>query len=177
MPAEALTLADDAFDVVLCQFGLMFVPDPIAALTKMHRVLRPHGRLGVAVWSTPDKVGHFVARRALLAALPPVHEPPTPSPTSLGEPGLIESLVARAGFADIATERYTRTHDIENPEEEWARLSEEWPFAVRLQDLEEDRGRVIKQEVIEALEHYRVGPNIRMQSEAIIVTASRRSPT
>src|SRR3954463_15840343 len=46
MPAEALILPDAAFDVVLCQFGLMFVASPVTALREMRRVLRPGGRLG-----------------------------------------------------------------------------------------------------------------------------------
>ena len=43
MPAEALAFPDVAFDVVYCQFGLMFVPDPVGALREMRRVLRPTG--------------------------------------------------------------------------------------------------------------------------------------
>jgi ubiquinone/menaquinone biosynthesis C-methylase UbiE len=54
MPAEALDFSDETFDVVYCQFGLMFMPDPIAALRETRRVLRPGGRLGVAVWSDGD---------------------------------------------------------------------------------------------------------------------------
>ena len=48
--ATALPLADDAFDVVLCQQGLQFMPDPAAALAEMRRVLAPGGRLTVSVW-------------------------------------------------------------------------------------------------------------------------------
>jgi len=48
--ATALPLADDAFDIVLCQQGLQFMPDPAAALAEMRRVLAPGGRLTVSVW-------------------------------------------------------------------------------------------------------------------------------
>jgi SAM-dependent methyltransferase len=48
--ATALPLADDAVDVVLCQQGLQFMPDPAAALAEMRRVLAPGGRLTVSVW-------------------------------------------------------------------------------------------------------------------------------
>jgi len=71
MPAEALILPDAAFDVVLCQFGLMFVASPVTALREMRRVLRPGGRLGVAVWSVPEKVGIFLLARLVMSALPP----------------------------------------------------------------------------------------------------------
>jgi ubiquinone/menaquinone biosynthesis C-methylase UbiE len=43
--AEAMPLADGAFDVVLCQMGLQFIPDKAAALREMRRVLSPEGRV------------------------------------------------------------------------------------------------------------------------------------
>ena len=71
MPAEELALPDASFDVVYCQFGLMFVPEPLRALREMRRVLRPGGRVGIAVWSVPEKVGLFLIPRIVAPALPP----------------------------------------------------------------------------------------------------------
>jgi SAM-dependent methyltransferase len=48
--AGKLPFPDDAFDVVTCQAGLMFFPDPEGALGEMARVLRPDGTVGVQVW-------------------------------------------------------------------------------------------------------------------------------
>ena len=42
--AEAMPLPDAAFDVVLCQMGLQFMPDQLAALREMRRVLARGGR-------------------------------------------------------------------------------------------------------------------------------------
>ena len=50
MDGEALDLPDGNFDVVLCVLGLMYMPQPDQALREMRRVLRPGGRLAVAVW-------------------------------------------------------------------------------------------------------------------------------
>lgn len=47
--AAALPADDAGFDVALCQQALQFLPDPTVALREMHRVLRPDGRLGLAV--------------------------------------------------------------------------------------------------------------------------------
>lgn len=43
-------LAAGSFDVVLCGLGLMYMPDPDAALAAMVRRLRPGGRLVLSVW-------------------------------------------------------------------------------------------------------------------------------
>src|SRR5262245_24915343 len=57
MDAENLALPDAGFDVVLCALGLMFMPDPEQAIGEMRRVLRPGGRLVVAVWGERARCG------------------------------------------------------------------------------------------------------------------------
>jgi ubiquinone/menaquinone biosynthesis C-methylase UbiE len=47
--AESMPLPDGAFDVVLCQMGLQFVPNRTAALGEMRRVLADGGRAVVNV--------------------------------------------------------------------------------------------------------------------------------
>ena len=47
--AELMPLPDEAFDVVLCQMGLQFVPNKLAALREMRRVLDTDGRAFVTV--------------------------------------------------------------------------------------------------------------------------------
>ena len=81
--AEALDLPDGSFDAALCQFGLMFVPEPVQALRQMRRVLRDGGRLGVAVWSTPDKVAAFRVTGSLLQPYLPRPAPGKELPTPL----------------------------------------------------------------------------------------------
>jgi len=53
--AEALPFPDGSFNAVVSQFGLMFFEDRAGALKEMWRVLKPGGRLAVAVW---DKLEH-----------------------------------------------------------------------------------------------------------------------
>jgi ubiquinone/menaquinone biosynthesis C-methylase UbiE len=65
-PAESLPFEDGAFDAVVSQFGLMFFEDRLKALVEMWRVLRPDGRLAVAVWDSLDKTPGYAAVTALL---------------------------------------------------------------------------------------------------------------
>lgn len=57
MDAESLDLPDARFDVVLCALGLMYMPNPEQALREMRRVLRPGGRISLAVWGERSKCG------------------------------------------------------------------------------------------------------------------------
>ena len=52
--AAALTFEDDAFDGILCRWGLMLIPDMDAAAAETRRVTRPGGRVALAVWASPD---------------------------------------------------------------------------------------------------------------------------
>ena len=102
MDGEKLDLPDASFDAVLCRLGLMYMPHPVTALCEWRRVLRPGGRVAVAVFSTPDRnswgalPASIIRRRAQLP--PPVSG--QPGPFSLGGPGLLENLFRQAGFAD-----------------------------------------------------------------------------
>jgi SAM-dependent methyltransferase len=49
--AQQLPFADAAFDVVACQFGVMFFPDKPRAFAEARRVLRPRGTLLFNVWA------------------------------------------------------------------------------------------------------------------------------
>jgi ubiquinone/menaquinone biosynthesis C-methylase UbiE len=68
-PAEVLPLDSGSFDAAISQFGLMFFEDPQAAIAEMWRVLRPGGRLVIAVWDSLDNTPGYAAVTSLLARL------------------------------------------------------------------------------------------------------------
>jgi SAM-dependent methyltransferase len=175
MPAEALALPDASFDVAYCQFGLMFVPEPQRALREMRRVLRPGGRIGIAVWSVPEKVGLFLIPRIVAPALPPTTGEAPPSPMSMGAPGLIEDLVAEAGFRDVVRHALTISHDVADPELVWQQWRENFamPVGGGLERLPEQVQQQLHDDVIAAFMSFRAGDTVRVPSEAILVTASR----
>jgi SAM-dependent methyltransferase len=67
--AEDLPFAADAYDAVVSQFGLMFFQDREKAIAEMLRVLRPGGRLAVAVWDSLENTPGYEKAAALLHRL------------------------------------------------------------------------------------------------------------
>ena len=55
MDAEQIELDGDSVDGVICRFGYMLMEDVAAALAETRRVLRPGGRLVLAVWGAPER--------------------------------------------------------------------------------------------------------------------------
>jgi ubiquinone/menaquinone biosynthesis C-methylase UbiE len=59
--ATDIPLDEGGMDVVLCQQGFPFIPDRAAAAQEMHRVLKPGGKVGVAVWAAGKQLEPFDA--------------------------------------------------------------------------------------------------------------------
>src|SRR6185312_2691412 len=69
--ATALPFADASFDAVVCQFGVMFLPDKAKAFAELRRVLRPGGTLHFNVWDRlVDNEFTDVVTAALAAMFP-----------------------------------------------------------------------------------------------------------
>ena len=67
--AESLPYPDGSFDAVVSQFGLMFFTDRQKALQEMVRVLKPDGRLAVAVWNSLEDIPAYATEVALLGRM------------------------------------------------------------------------------------------------------------
>ena len=104
--AAALTFDDDAFDGILCRWGLMLIPDMDAAAAEMRRVARPGGRVALAVWASPDANEWMTAsgRAALELGLTEPSDPEAPGPFRLSGEGALEAVLSGAGLSVQALE-------------------------------------------------------------------------
>src|SRR5262249_30758363 len=99
--AQEMPFADGAFDLVMCQQGLQFFPDRAAAIREMRRVLRPGGRLALAVWRSTDYNPVWKLLEEALAGLVGPEAAKLP-PFALGDREELRRLAREAGFKAVA---------------------------------------------------------------------------
>jgi ubiquinone/menaquinone biosynthesis C-methylase UbiE len=114
MDAESLALPDAGFDVVLCALGLMYLPDAERALCEMRRVLRPGGRLVLAVWGERKRCGWSAVFEIVDAE---VSSDVCPLFFRLGQPDALARACADAGFVAIEQHRFATTLHYANGDE------------------------------------------------------------
>ena len=116
--ADALSLpfADQQFDYIVCQFGVMFFPDKVAGFREALRVLRSGGRFLFSVWgdrfpSTVSDVvvtvvGRFLSRDPESLVSPPYNDV-----------ARVQADLAAAGFTSITAEDVIRSAHSGSPRE------------------------------------------------------------
>jgi ubiquinone/menaquinone biosynthesis C-methylase UbiE len=106
--ADALDLPFDesSFDVVACQFGVMFYPDRVKGHREAARVLRDGGRYLIAVWDSIDRNPGSKGLSDAVASLFP-DDPPRfldRTPFGYSDPDEITRDLHRAGFGEVEIE-------------------------------------------------------------------------
>ncbi|MBI3847589.1 MAG: methyltransferase domain-containing protein [Planctomycetes bacterium] len=106
--ASALPFEGRRFDSVVCQFGLMFVPDKDAAAREARRVLSPNGRFLFSVWCSIQenpfgRVAHETVSKFFSKDPPTFYQ----VPFGFHDPVMIRKLIAESGFTDVAIDRVT----------------------------------------------------------------------
>jgi ubiquinone/menaquinone biosynthesis C-methylase UbiE len=176
-PADALPFDGRSFDAVVCRFGVMFFPSPRAGIREMLRVLKPGGRLAMAVWhharSNPfhsilaDIVERYVAS-------PPL-EPDAPDAFRFAPPGKLLGVALEAGLAD-ARERLL-TFSIKAPldlEGFWSvRTEMSDKLRTKLAQLSREQVGEIKRALFEAARPYAQGGRVSFPGEVLVVSGRR----
>jgi SAM-dependent methyltransferase len=106
LDAESLDLQTASVDAVLCRWGYMLMSDPGAALLETRRVLRPSGRVALAVWAGPAENTWASAPTEELVAhgLAEVPDREGPGMFHFAAPGRLEEALADAGFTEVVVE-------------------------------------------------------------------------
>jgi ubiquinone/menaquinone biosynthesis C-methylase UbiE len=169
---RALPFPEGRFEVVLCQQGLQFVPDPGVALREMRQVLVPGGCLAFTVFSEipayhaalADALARHVSAAAATSCL---------SRYTLQKATMLQTLVDAAGFGAITI----RVLEVQRRMPAAAASVVEamaWaPYARDVAVVEEARRHAIGQEVSVALQAYRDGDEAVIPHRSHLVQAQR----
>jgi len=172
--AERIELADDSVDGLVCRYGYMLMPDPGRALVETRRVLRPGGRLGLAVWSAAENnpwasvAGRLFVERGHL----PPPEPGAPGIFALADEGRVRSLLAGADFTSVRTDNVPVEFRFGSVDEyvAWA-TNTAGALAMVLRGLPEDERWSLTRELKERFAPYEAENSYRFPGVAVCAVA------
>ena len=122
---ERVDEPDASYDVVLCREGLMFALEPARAVGEIRRVLRPGGRVAIAVWAARDRNPWLGLVMDVVSAQigAPVPPPGIPGPFALGDADELRGLLDDASLADVRVGELSVPLRTASFDEWWGRTS------------------------------------------------------
>ena len=179
--ADRLPFPADTFDAVVSRFGVMFFPSPVDAVLEMLRVLKPGGKLALAVWHFAESNPfHYELQRVIgryVDSPPP--EPDAPDAFRFASPGKLRNVLGEAG-AMAPSERLLQ-FTVQAPisvEDFWimrCEMSEKIREKVAM--LSREQLTEVKRQALEALRGYSTDRGMSFPAEVLIVTGTKNRPT
>jgi ubiquinone/menaquinone biosynthesis C-methylase UbiE len=147
--AMHLDFPDNQFDLIVCQFGVMFFPEKVAAFREAHRVLRPGGSYLLNTWRAIAenpfaKIADDVTAKFFPADPPVFYQ----APFSYPGPETVCADMSSAGFVKIEHEAV----DLTKPVADWRQFARGLVYGNPLIDEIRRRGGVDADEVMRAIE-------------------------
>lgn len=170
MDAEQLKLPDAGFDLALCALGLMYLPEPDAALRELHRMLRPGGRAVLAVWGERARCGWAPLFGIVDAE---VRSKVCPLFFGLGEGEALARRCAAAGLQVTRQRRRSDTLEYVDAAEACAAAFAGGPVALAWSRFDAAVRERVQSRYLEAIAPWRDGAGYRVPAEYLIVAAVR----
>lgn len=170
--AEAMPLPDEAFDVVLCQMGLQFVPDKLAALREIQRVLAPGGRLIINVVGPEPRVFAILAE-ALAHHIKPEISGFVDLVFSLHDPGELQHLITGAGFHEVAVQSDIQTLRLPAPEEFLWQYVLSTPLANAVAQVDDATRAALERDVVAKWQEFSEDGALMLQMGVVVATARK----
>ena len=178
IPGELdLGIPPESFDAATCRLGLMFVPDPVAALRELRKTLVPGGRVAVSTWGLPERNQNFslpleaISRRADL----PPPDPDAPGLFALPTPEGMGGALEAAGFYGVEAFAFeTPIVKAKNAESYWYGLTAmAGPLVSALAPLSEEQRRMVREDVIETVSSLFDGGPVEMSGEVVVASGEK----
>jgi ubiquinone/menaquinone biosynthesis C-methylase UbiE len=173
--AVDLPFADQSFDVVACQFGVMFFPDRLQAYREARRVLKPGGHFFFNVW---DRISENefadVVTEALAAVFP--HDPPrflARMPHGYHDVEQIRRELNAAGFVHISLDTVDGTSKASSARDPAIAYCQGTPLRNEIEARDESRLEEATQKAADALARRFGTDTIEGRIRAFVITATR----
>jgi ubiquinone/menaquinone biosynthesis C-methylase UbiE len=168
----SLPIADGTFDIVLCQHGLQYFPERHTALTEMHRVLRPSGRLVLSVlrpvqYNPSHAVFADVLERHVSAAAAATRR----APFTLSDRDEIRALGAGAAFHDVVVQLDVRVVRFPSAEAMVRIMMAGTPLATSMAEADSAVLQTVIAEVTTGLSAYEDDQGLALPMQSWVVTA------
>ena len=169
MDAEALSVGADSFDAALCVLGLMYVPDPVAALKQVRNALRPGGRFVAAVWGARGNCGWAEIFPIVDSR---VNTDVCPLFFQLGTGTSLESAFEMAGYKNIRQRRIEVDLSYSSADDAIGAAFAGGPVALAYARFDDETRRSAHDEYLASIEQYRNGTGFNIPGEFVIVTGT-----
>lgn len=160
------------FDRATCRAGLMYMPDPAAALAALREALRPGGRCVAGSWGPPPRMPAMAIPMEIISRHVdlPASDPSSPSPFAIPTKEDLARHFRAAGFSDVETVAFeTPVIEADTPAEYWDLLAEiGGPIVILLGSLPSDTARAIRDDAIQTLEAMFAGERVSLGGEHIL---------
>ena len=170
---ERIDEPDGSYDVVLCREGLMFALDPAHAACEIRRVLRPGGRVALAVWGPREQnpwLG-LVFDAVSAQTGKPVPPPGIPGPFALDDHDKLGRLLSDAGLTDVSVSALAVPLRAASFEEWWTRTSAlAGPLAKMLAAMPEPALQALESRLEEAVQPYETPNGLEFPGVTLLAT-------
>jgi SAM-dependent methyltransferase len=170
--AEDLPFPGQAFDAVLCQLSLQFLPKPVQALREMHRVLADAGRLVLNVPGPADPIFETLAD-AMQHRVAPEAANFVRTVFSLHDESEVEHLLEGAGFHDVDTRAYTRELPLPGAREFLWQYVGSTPLAGLVARADQETRAALEADVLAGWARHEQGDHLRYQQRIVMASAQR----
>lgn len=170
----AMLFPDSGFDVVFCQQGLQFFADKPAALSEMHRVLAPGGRLALSVFRSLDHCPwHRAVGNAVERLVSPEAAAVIRGSFAFGDREELRALILGAGFRNVHIRIESKLIRHASIVEFLPGYLSSTPVADAFTGLDEKVMEALTHEVIAALRPYTDDDGLAAPVECHVATASK----
>jgi len=174
--AHDLPFSGQSFDLVTSRFGVMFFKDCEKALGEVHRVLKPGARACFLAWG-PFEQPYWSSTMGIVARCVggPTLVPGGPNPFKFARPGSLSLVLRTAGFTNVEEETKALPWTWPGTAEEvWEQAQAvSMPFLPLLQRVPASKRDEIDGKVIDAIQQYADGENIKFGAVVVLVSGTK----